>query len=335
MIPPHPRLAGLPDDHPYVAAVRPTSVDRVRVPVDGPHPWSPSRLWDPAEVAARAGGLDVVHVHFGYDHLGPAALQAWTAALAAAGVALVVTVHDLRNPHHDDRAAHDDALAVLVGAAAAVTTLTPGAAAEVAARFGRTPVVLPHPSLTSWRPDGPGEAGLVGVDLKSLRRNLLRPVEVAAAVAAGAHRAGGRARVSLHRDAAGTDVGRALAALDGVELVVHERRDDAALDRHLAGLHVSVLPHAFGTHSGWLEQCRDLGTRVVAPSCGYYAQQWDDVLTYTQDEDHGLDPDSLADAVARALATPPPAPADPAWRAAQRDDVRAAHAAIYAAVAAP
>lgn len=332
MIPPHPRLAGLPDEHPYVAAVRPTSVDVVHVPVDGPHAWSPSRLWSPAEVAARAGGLDVVHVHFGYDHLGPAALQAWARALEAAGVALVVTVHDLRNPHHDGPAAHDAALRVLLAAAAEVTTLTPGAAGEVAARFGRTPVVLPHPSLTAWRPAGPGEAGLVGVDLKSLRRNLLRPVEVAAAVGEGAHRAGGRAQVSLHRDAAGSDVGRALAGLDGVELVVHERRDDAALDQHLAGLHASVLPHAFGTHSGWLEQCRDLGTRVVAPSCGYYAEQWDDVVGYVQDEGRGLDAGSLADAVVRALASPPPAPADVAWRAAQREDVRAAHAAIYARV---
>ena len=36
---------------------------------------------------------------------------------------------------------------------------------------------------------------------------------------------------------------------------------------------VSVLPYRFGTHSGWLEACFDLGTAVIAPSCGFYKQQ--------------------------------------------------------------
>ena len=40
-----------------------------------------------------------------------------------------------------------------------------------------------------------------------------------------------------------------------------------------AALDVSVLPYRFGTHSGWLEACFDLGTAVVAPSCGFYAEQ--------------------------------------------------------------
>ena len=152
---------------------------------------------------------------------------------------------------------------------------------------------------------------------------------MAAAVADGARRAGGRARVTVQPEVAGTAVGRALAGLAGIELAVLPRPDDAALDRHLAGLHASVLPHAFGTHSGWLEQCRDLGTRVVAPSCGYYGEQWDDVVGFVNDESRGLDAGSLADAVVRALATPPPPPADPVWRAAQRAEVRAAHAEIY------
>ena len=36
---------------------------------------------------------------------------------------------------------------------------------------------------------------------------------------------------------------------------------------------MSVLPYRFGTHSGWLEACFDLGTAVIAPSCGFYRQQ--------------------------------------------------------------
>ena len=55
---------------------------------------------------------------------------------------------------------------------------------------------------------------------------------------------------------------------------------------------MSVLPYRFGTHSGWLEACRDLGTTVVAPDCGYYADQGP-VLTYRMDE-HRYDADSLA-----------------------------------------
>ena len=34
-----------------------------------------------------------------------------------------------------------------------------------------------------------------------------------------------------------------------------------------------MLPYRFGTHSGWLEACYDLGTPVLAPDCGFYAEQ--------------------------------------------------------------
>ena len=60
-----------------------------------------------------------------------------------------------------------------------------------------------------------------------------------------------------------------------------------------------MLPYRFGTHSGWLEACYDLGTAVVAPSCGFYAEQ-QPCVTYRHDED-GLDADSLAAAVRRVL----------------------------------
>ena len=45
-----------------------------------------------------------------------------------------------------------------------------------------------------------------------------------------------------------------------------------------------MLPYRFGTHSGWLEACFDLGTAVIAPSCGFYGQQHPcGVFTYTVD----------------------------------------------------
>jgi hypothetical protein len=61
--------------------------------------------------------------------------------------------------------------------------------------------------------------------------------------------------------------------VDHVEVRVHPYFTDDELWQYLASLTVSVLPYRFGTHSGWLEACFDLGTAVIAPSCGYYHQQ--------------------------------------------------------------
>lgn len=36
---------------------------------------------------------------------------------------------------------------------------------------------------------------------------------------------------------------------------------------------MSVLPHRWGSHSGWLEECRDLGVVPVAGDVGYLAEQ--------------------------------------------------------------
>ena len=113
---------------------------------------------------------------------------------------------------------------------------------------------------------------------------------------------------------------------------MHGRFDHLDLERYLRRAHVTVLPYRWGTHSGWLELARDLGTRVVAPSCGHYAEQWSDVVTYGYDEAHGLDAPSLAAAVGDALSRPAPAPADRAGRLAEAAAVRAAHARTYAGV---
>jgi hypothetical protein len=112
-----------------------------------------------------------------------------------------------------------------------------------------------------------------------------------------------------------------------VDLRIHDYLDDDGLWAYLASLDVSVLPYRFGTHSGWLEACRDLGTAVVAPSCGYFADQAP-VLTYGHDEDH-LDAASLVTAVRQAHAGHvAPAP-DVEERRAQRARIAAAHARLY------
>ena len=225
-------------------------------------------------------------------------------------------------------------LGVLVPAAAAVITLTPGAAAEAEHRFGRPAEVLPHPTLLpddELGTDVPRDPGLVTVHLKSLRGNLQDPGAVVRAAARGAQFAGGRVRVDLHPEV--TEDAR-LAELLGPggrrsRVLGPSRFSDAELERYLRQAAVTVLPHRWGTHSGWLELARDLGTRVVAPDCGYYAEQWDEVFGYGNNEETGLDADSLAWAVEMALMQPMLDPADRAARRAERDQVRRAHADLY------
>ena len=68
---------------------------------------------------------------------------------------------------------------------------------------------------------------------------------------------------------------------------------------------------------------------MVAPTCGYFADQWQDVVSYTHDEAVGLDTGSLTEAVTAALNTPaPPATCRPDRRA-QLADVQVLHAELY------
>ncbi|MER7800245.1 hypothetical protein ABTX71_07960 [Streptomyces parvulus] len=112
-----------------------------------------------------------------------------------------------------------------------------------------------------------------------------------------------------------------------LSLHVHDYFDDQQLWEYLSGLDLSVLPYTFGTHSGWLEACYDLGTTVAAPSCGYYAQQRP-CLTYGHSQ-HGLDAASLSEAVRQAHQTRPRWRATVGERAHERGRVAAAHHTLY------
>jgi hypothetical protein len=319
-------------------------VERLPDPTD---PWWPPSMLDPAWVRGHAAEFDLMHVHFGFDGFAPEALAEVTGALAEAGRPLVLTVHDLRNPHHRTRGLHDAQLDVLVPAASAVVTLTHGAASEIRRRWGREALVVPHPhvlelgtlrslSRPTRRPD---DAFVVGVHLKSLRACMAGApvVDALSSAFAGCDRVA--LRVNVHRDVMtpgseryDAEVVRTvhLAGRRGARVEVHDFYPDPELWAYLGTLDLSVLPYRFGTHSGWLEACRDLGTAVAAPRCGYYAEQGP-VHSFDLDED-GLDEDSLVDAVRRAGAASPPAPVPVAARAAQRDEIARAHARLYAAV---
>ena len=342
------RVASVPAGHVYVRHLsRPDGLDRVRrLPDPAPErgvvgaPWWPPRVLEPQWLVEHRAEYDLVHVHFGFDALSPADLRVWTRTLRALHRPLVLTVHDLRNPHHESPALHDAQIGVLVGAADAVVTLTDGAAAEISRRWGRTSRVLPHPHVVEpddlVRPRPAHQGFRVGVHCKSLRAGMdpLPVVETAASVIG--RLPGATLVVDVHTDVMAPDGARhaprlagrlrALEAAGSLRLHVHDYYSDRELVDYLRGLDVSVLPYRFGTHSGWLEACHDLGTTVVAPDCGYYAQQRP-CLTYT----HG-DETSLSAVLEMAHEERFAWRATPAGRLAERQALAQAHEELYRSV---
>ena len=345
------RVASVPSGHVYVRHLSdPEHYGAVvRLP-DVTQPGGEGRWWPPVMldadwIAAHHETFDVFHVHFGFDAKSPSELRAIAAALHDARVPLVLTVHDLRNPHHLEPDTHDEQLGVLLEHAAAVITLTPGAAERIAARWGRTAEVLPHPHVVDWdtmsRPRPAHDGYVVGLHAKSLRANMAVATVAPVLAATVAGLPGARLRIDVHHEvfdprahAYSPVVGEALRALaathDGVELHEHDYFSDDELWAYLSSIDVSVLPYRFGTHSGWLEACFDLGTAVVAPSCGFYAQQRPS-LTYRHDE-AGLDAGSLAEAVRSAYAQSPAPRASLADRQDERRALAAAHRSLYSRV---
>ena len=306
-------------------------------------------MLEPGWVDEHADEFDVMHVHFGFDALSPEALSDVVSSLRRHGKPLVITVHDLRNPHHHDRGLHDAQLGVLVEAADAVLTLTRGAAAEIAARWGREALVVPHPHVVEEprlsQERGPHPGFVIGVHAKSLRASMDPLPVIEELVATLPDLPGARLRVDAHTDVMtpghprhATDLEprlRELARRGQVDLHVHDYFTDDELWDYLQSLDVSVLPYRFGTHSGWLEACYDLGTTVVAPDCGYYADQRPCILysapgsAATRSE--GGAP-SLREALLRAHRDRPSWRADPDERRRERQEIARVHEQVYAAV---
>ncbi|GLY29945.1 glycosyltransferase family 1 protein [Kineosporia sp. NBRC 101731] len=329
------RVLQIPGDHPYVRSACPPAYRAAVSPSAVPNP-ALSVAW----LREHRSELDIVHLHFGFEHLDADGLRRWVDELRALRLPLVYTVHDLRNPHQDGPEPHDANLDVLIPAAGSVLTLTKGAAREIRRRWGRRADVVPHPAVfdPALLASGPADRSgppTVGIHLKDLRRNVVEPDRVVRAALAGAREVGGRLRIDLHPGALRRPElrrTRELGRRGEIDLRVHGRFDDAELATYLSQLDAYVLPNRFGTHSGWLEACRDVGTRVVAPSCGYYTEQWDDVVGYFNDERAGFDEESLSDAVREALTRAPVAPVDAGFRQRQLALVRSVHTDAYTRV---
>jgi hypothetical protein len=333
------RIAVVPFATAYGDAALPADVVRVG-PGVVPSPWL-----DPVHLAAHAQEIDVLHLLGGYEHLTVPEMDAWTAAVRRTGVPLVVTVHDLAAVDGADSGTHPGAartrtrahLRALLAPAEVVLTLTPGAADEIADRFGRTAIVVAHPSLAAPTPGVGRETRLVGLHLGALGPEVTQPQELVRSALSGAVDGGGRLRVDVDPDvdlAARLPELLDLAEAGELDLARSRPEDPAAWVRHLQQLHVSVVPERSRTHSSWIELCRDAGTRVVVPGGGHQREQWSDVVLYGNDPVSGLDPTSLTSAVVAALTRPAPTRVDRDWRTEQLAAVRRVHAQVYDQVAA-
>ena len=312
-------------------------------------------MLEPAWIAAHADRFDVMHLHFGGEAVGVKRLEAVLMALRAAGTPLVHTVHDLSHPQLVDQSAHRAQLDVLIPAANGLITLTPGAADEIEARWGRRPLVLAHPRMlpSGVAPAAVPAAGsatgtLLGLHLRDLRPSIDGPGATATLLAAAARlREDGtpvKVQVAMHdrvRDTAARDRVRWLCAeAPHAQLQEGPRPVDRRLEAELAQLAVSVLPYRHGTHSGWLELCWDLGVPVAGPRLGHLADQHSDPGFYRSFAPG--DERELRAALEGLLATPEAVAGSPERSHAQvarragrdRDDplVATAHIGLYRAM---
>ena len=339
-------VASVPSGHVYVRHLDPECGAAVRRldDLDPARPSAPAGAvwWPPVMLRpawAASAEFDVFHLHFGFDACSPEELAELVAVLRDREKPFVFTVHDLRN-------LHDAQLDVLVPAADELITLTPGAAAEIARRWGRASTVLPHPHVVDLhtmgvaqdcrarRREGPFR---VGLHVKSLRPSMDPMRLLPTLVETVRDLPDAVLQVNAHRDVLDDDgrrrddrLARYLRSAEergDIELHVHDYLSDQDLWNYLSSLDVSVLPYRFGTHSGWLEGCRDLGTTVVAPSCGYFAEQGP-VLGYTHDETR-YDAASLDRAIRHAHDHRPRLGASIDERRSQRHAVAVAHEALY------
>lgn len=332
------RVRSVPAGHDYVRhAISPSGgvivLDDPVVDPAEPARWWPHPALEAADRPEVLGGADLVHVHFGYEHRTPGQVAAFVAALRSRGLPLVVTVHDLTNPHEPDPALHLERTGHLVRGADAAITLTGGAAEEIRRRWGVDAQVIPHPRLMPaavtephrLRRLGRATGRSVGVVLGSLRAGVAAEELLVPLVEALP--AGGRLTVMVRSDAlaaardprhprhgAAVELDR-LAACSQVRVTAHGHLSDAELCAALADVDALILPHRHGTHSGWLELCRDLGLPAVIPRVGYLAEQWSPGPTGSTAA-AVYDPaapaaDDLRRALAAALDAPPVPPRPP------------------------
>ncbi|WJL96598.1 glycosyltransferase [Microbacterium sp. ET2] len=322
----------------------------VHVLPDPPVPGAPDGQWWPpvalttAWLRANSENVDALHVHFGLESFSPAELGSALAAARDLELPVVYTVHDLENPQLRDQTAYGELLDIIVPGADHLITLTAGAGAEVAHRWGRECEIIPHPLLAGHAGEGParaprGETVRVGMHLRDLRPNIDAAAAVRAAAEAAKSLEGGDApvviEILLNERVRDVDLAARLETVAAQHPSVHMRRtarlSDADIEAWLTGLDLFVLPYRHGTHSGWVELCFDLGVPVAGTAVGHVASQHPSSFRVIDLDD----PATLAAAIRRSRvarqAADQPAARDTRHRARrhERDEVRAAHLALY------
>ena len=348
------RVASVPASHVYVRHLsNPDGVDIVMrladpVPADGakvPGGWWPPLMLDPRWIVDNHDRFDAFHIHFGFDAISADTLLEVIEELDRHDKPLVYTVHDLRNPHQPDPAVHAKHQDILVPAAKELITLTPGAAEVVSDRWHRTARVHPHPHILDpeliRRPRQVTSEFVVGVHVKSLRANMDPfPVLDTLVETLGSLR-DSTLRIDVHDEifdphnhfyapTAGTRLLK-YGEHPHVDLRVHPYFTDDELWQYLSSISASVLPYRFGTHSGWLEACFDLGTEVIAPTCGFYHQQRPcEVFAYTETTFDAVSLDTATRAV-HARVREGIAPRRPTWEQRRAERIRLSndHAVLY------
>lgn len=308
------RLASVPAAHPFVGSTTdPALVSLLPDPIPPgatlAGQWWPPRWLDPGYLGEHIHEIDVLHVHFGFETVALDDLRAVFEVLRAHRVPLVVTAHDLTNPHLTDQASHRARLDLLFREASAVITLTRGAAHAIAQGWGVEAMVLPHPHLLPAECVGARRTTravpVVGVHGKFLRANV-DPWPIMDALVAAEWTGGVALRLDFDENAvlAGSPelaLQDRLSAYDaaGVDVRVHPPFSDAELIDYLGQIDVMVLPYRFGTHSGWVEACFDAGVLAVVPNCGFFGEQHaSGVFGFGPTE---FDPDGLLYAVEGAV----------------------------------
>jgi hypothetical protein len=295
-----------PGDHCYVR-----HIDRGR-------PRSSRSIWDVPGL--RRDRVHVVHLHFGFEHRSPDELDGWAQDLADAGIALAHTVHDVDNPHLIDQRDHHRASGTLVTRAHALTTLTGAAADVIQRRHGRRPLVMGHPHVVplgemARRHRAPRPRGGVYVHAATGRPNL--DLDAIACVALATALPDVLVHVRPEAPPATIEALERLASRGRLILDVRPRLGDDELWDRLGAAELVLLPYRWGTHSGLLEAAHDLGTPVLAPAFGGFADQGAHIYH-----------DDPAARLAPAIAAPPTVTVEDRRRA--RHTLRTAHRRLHA-----
>lgn len=296
-------VLSIPSQHPYVRSIYPRlTVHDVKV-LDDPllDPQEPARWWphpaftpqwwqqDTADTSWQdKQSIDTVHVHFGFEHLSVQETREFVAELRRRRIPLIITVHDIDNPHLNDQSSYHQQLRVLLEDAARILTLTPLAAQRLTQEFNVDPAriqVVAHPQVvpaeTTVQPAHPPVQ--VGTFLKSVRSNVVSDFQFYKDAAAQCAQQGQRLSVFIHQDQQDAELFKQLENCADIDLRAHDEFSDDQLFAAIASCQAVLLPYQGGTHSGWMEMCRDLSVPVAVPDCGCFSGQADSadaVATY-------------------------------------------------------